>query len=118
MATERLIIAINQTLQKMNQTQYVNCTNKKLNQFVFSCPILMLIEYEEKHDKIRHHICWKICKYYEILESKKWHKHQPWPIPKAKGATILWDLVIQTDKEIKRNRPAIVVKDYKRKHAF
>ena len=43
---------------------------------------------------------------------------QPESIAKAKGASILYDFVIQTDRKIKSNRPHIMVKDYKRKLGF
>ena len=49
------------------------------------------------------------------MESEKGYKHQPEPITEAKEALILWNLAIQTDRKIKRNRPDIVVKHNKRK---
>ena len=54
------------------------------------------------------------------MDFEKWYKHQPGPITEAKGANILWDLAIQTDrkKTTKNNRPDIVVKYYKRKTCF
>ena len=36
----------------------------------------------------------------------------------AKGVTILWDFVVQTDRKIKNNSPDEEVKNYKRKRAF
>ena len=46
-----------------------------------------------------------------MLECEKWHKYQLEAIIEAKGAIILWDVGIQTDKKIKSNRPDIIVKD-------
>ena len=46
------------------------------------------------------------------------YKHQPEQITEAKGATILRDFAIQTDRKIQTNRPDIAVKDYKRKTCF
>ena len=37
------------------------------------------------------------------------------PITNTKGATIAWDFAIQTDKNIKSNRPHTVLKNWKRK---
>ena len=54
-----------------------------------------------------------VCKYCSILDCKKEHKYQSEPITEAKGVIILWDLAIQNDRKIKRNRLDIVVKDYK-----
>ena len=36
----------------------------------------------------------------------------------AKGATILWDIVIQTDRKIKSSKPDIMVKNYKKNIPF
>ena len=47
------------------------------------------------------------------MNCEKCYKHQPEPISETKGATILSDLPIQTDRKIKTNRPD--VKDYKKK---
>ena len=50
----------------------------------------------------------KVIEYIGILDCEKLHKHLPEPIRKIKGATLLWDLVIQNDRTIKSNRPDIV----------
>ena len=50
-----------------------------------------------------------------ILDCEKWYKHQQEPKTEAKKVTILWHFVIQPDGKMKRNRPDIVIKDYKRK---
>ena len=53
------------------------------------------------------------------MDREKGYKPQPEPITEAKeAATILWDFAIETDRKIKRNRPDLVVKDYKRKTYF
>ena len=42
-----------------------------------------------------------------------WSACEPATVTENQTATILWDMPIQTDKEIKANRPDIVVKDKK-----
>ena len=82
------------------------------------CPvakILTPIEYRERHEKIVQYIYLKACWYYRILDCEKWYKQQPETITEVKGASILWDFPIETDRKLKRNRPGLVVKDYKRK---
>ena len=61
----------------------------------------------------QHYIHLKVCKYYGIMDWEKCYKHQP--ITEEKGATIIWDFAIQTDRKIKSNRQDIVVKGYNRK---
>ena len=48
---------------------------------------------------------------------KKLYKHQPESISESKGTTIIRDIAIQTNRNIKRNRPDMMAKDYK-KHVF
>ena len=49
------------------------------------------------------------------MDCENEYKHQPEPITEANDIIILWDFAIQNDRKIKRNRPDLVVKDYKRK---
>ena len=50
---------------------------------------------------------------YHIKVQDRHYKHEPATVRENQTATILWDMPIQTDKEIKANRPGIVVKDKK-----
>ena len=45
----------------------------------------------------------------------KYYEHEPKTVTENNEATILWDMPIQTDREIKANRPDIVVKDKKQR---
>ena len=58
-------------------------------------------------------IHWTICKHYSIKVQEKHYEHEPTTVTENQTMTILWDMPIQTDKEIKANRPDIVVKDKK-----
>ena len=89
-------------LKNPDQTQYVDCVNKKnesIEHLMSNCCTLTAIEYEEMHDKRGHYIYLKVSKYYGILDCEKWEKHQPKPITESKGATILWEFTIQTYKK-------------------
>ena len=54
---------------------------------------------------------WLLCKKFEIECEDKWFSHQPEPVLENEKCKILWDLAIQTDKEIEHRRPDIVVID-------
>ena len=41
----------------------------------------------------------------------KWYEHEPQTVTERANITILWDMPIQTDREIKANRPDVVIKD-------
>ena len=45
-----------------------------------------------------------------MTTEKRWYKHTPEKVSENDRATILWDMPIHTDREIKANRPDIVVK--------
>ena len=48
-----------------------------------------------------------------IIVLRRDSNNEPATVTENQTATILWDMPIQTDKEIKANRPDIVVKDRK-----
>ena len=71
---------------------------------------LLLITKAQQSSSLYH---WEICKNYNIEVTDKYYEHKPTTETENKEATILWDMPIQTDKEIKANRPDIVVKNKK-----
>ena len=56
-----------------------------------------------------------ICKELNINVEEKWYEHEPQTVTERDNITILWDMPIQTDREIKANRPDIVIKDKQEK---
>jgi len=70
-------------------------------------------EYIQRHNKAPAYLHWTICKHYNIKVQDKHYEHDPATVTQNQTATILWDMPIQTDEEIKANRPDIVVKDKK-----
>ena len=45
-----------------------------------------------------------------IDTSEKWYEHEPQTVTDKDNITILWDMPIQTDREIEANRSDIVIK--------
>ena len=64
----------------------------------------------ERHDKALIYIHWHICKHYKIELTDKWYDYKPNTVTEGRNVTILWDVPIHIDKEIKLNRPDIIVK--------
>ena len=66
-----------------------------------------------RHNKAASYIHWKICKEYNINVADKWYENTPETVTENEDetCTILWDMPVHTDKEIKSNRPDIIVKD-------
>ena len=50
-----------------------------------------------------------------IDTNEKWYKHEPQTVTEKDNITILWDMLIQTYREIKANRPDIVIKNKQEK---
>ena len=61
----------------------------------------------QRHNKAAAYLHWTICKHYNIKVQDKQYEHEPATVTENQTATIyiLWDMPIQTDKEIKVNRP-------------
>ena len=85
--------------------------DESVEHIVSGCPVLAKKEYLERHDKALIYVHWNICKYHQIDVRNKWYDHEPEKVVEGKDATILWDMPIITDKEIKANRPDIVIKE-------
>ena len=72
-------------------------------------------EYLHRDNKAATYLHWNICKEMNIDTNEKWYGHEPQTVTEKDNITILWDTPIQTDREIKANRPDIVIKNKKEK---
>ena len=52
---------------------------------------------------------WEICKKYGLPASEKWYDHRIETVMENEEVTVMWDMKIQTDKEIEHCRPDIVI---------
>ena len=86
-----------------------------IDHIVAGCPELAKTEYLHRHDKAASYLHWNMCKELNINVEDKWYEHEPQTVTERDNITILWDMPIQTDREIKANRPDIVVKDKQEK---
>ena len=76
------------------------------------CPVLAATEYIWRHDRIDKYIHLQMCKEFNIeTTTDKWYEHQPPDVVENEEVSILWDMPIHTDREIKCNRPDMVVKN-------
>ena len=79
------------------------------------CPELAKTEYLHGLDKAASYLHWNICKELNINVEEKWYEHEPQTAAERDNITILWDIPIQRDRDIKANRPDIVIKDKQEK---
>ena len=122
--TEGLIIAAqDQSLPTKNYQAHVSKTIKDdkcricktkpetIDHLISGCSTIAATEYLERHNKIGRYIHWKICKEFNIPVTDQWYKHTPADVVENESTTVLWDFSIHTDREIRANRPDIIVKD-------
>ena len=86
-----------------------------IDHIVAGCPELAITEYLHRHVKAASYLHWNICKELNINVEEKWYEHELQTVTERDNITILWDMPIQTDHEIKANRPDIVIKDKQEK---
>ena len=93
------------------------CNNydETIDHIVSGCPILAPTEYIHRHDKAASYIHWKICKHFQLPAADKWYEHQPTTVAENNKVTVLWDMPVNTDREIKANRPDIIIKNKEEK---
>ena len=84
-----------------------------VDHLVSGCPERAKTEYIQRHNKAAAYLHWTICKPYNVKVQDKHYEHELVNVTENQTVTILWDMPIQTDKEIKANRPDIAVKDKK-----
>ena len=70
-----------------------------------------------RHDKVCTHLHYSICKALGIVTADKWYTHMPKPVCEEGDVTVLWNQAVHTDREVTANRPDIIIKNKKRKHA-
>ena len=74
--------------------------NETVSHIVSECSKLAQKEYKRRHENVWKYIQWKLCKKYNIDSKARWYEHSPKGIVESNSIKILWDCVIQCDKEI------------------
>ena len=87
------------------------CDKKKetISHFVSECETLAQKEYKRRHNNVARTVHWKLCGKYNLKRSEKWYEHVPEGVVENEEVKILWDVMIQCDREIKARKPDIVV---------
>lgn len=76
---------------------------------VSECKMLAQKQYKNwRHDRIAQVIHWELCKKYNMEHAEKWYEHKPEGVIENENVKMLWDMKIQTDREIEHSRPDIL----------
>ena len=62
-------------------------------------------EYLQRHDRVTSFITWILCKNFNLPHTEKWYEHTPQQVIESTEITILWDVIINVDRNIEANRP-------------
>ena len=73
------------------------------------CKKLAQKDYKRRHGNNARIVHWKLCGKYNLKRSEKWYEHAPEGAVENEEVKILWDAMIQCDREIKVRKPDIAV---------
>ena len=99
-------------IDKTAQSPLCRMCHKKsetISHIVSECEKLAQKEYKRRHDNVARIVHWKLCGKYNLKRSEKWYEHAPEGVVENEEVKILWDVMIQCDREIKARKPHIVV---------
>ena len=75
-------------------------------------------EYLDRHNNVARYIHHALCDTYNIQTESKWHLHRPTEVIMNKNIELLWDMTLNTDRQIGANRPDIVLRDKTAKKTY
>ena len=96
-------------IDKTAQSPLCRMCDKKSETISHICEKLAQKEYKRRHKNVARIVHWKLCGKYNLKRSEKWYEHAPEGVVENEEVKILWDVMIQCDREIKARKPDIVV---------
>jgi len=90
--------------------------NETTDHLTLGCPSLAKNEYLMRHDKVCTHLPYSICKAWGTETTGKCYTHMPEPVYEEGDVTVLWNQAVHTDREVRANRPDIIIKKQKREN--
>ena len=89
--------------------------NETISNIASECENFAQKEYKRRHDNVARTVDGKLSGKYNLRGSEKWYEHAPERIVENEEWKILWDVMIQFDREIKARKPDIVVANNKKR---
>ena len=83
--------------------------SETISHIVSECEKLAQKEYKRRHNNVAGVVHWKLCGKYNLKKSEKWYEHAPEGADKNEEVKILWDVMIQCNRESKARKADIVV---------
>ena len=85
--------------------------SETIDHIISGFEVLAKAEYIERHNKTAAFVHWNICNDLGIKTGDNWYEHQPDTVTNTDTHTVLWNMAVQTDRNISTNRPHITIKD-------
>ena len=89
--------------------------NETVSHIVSECTVLAQKEYLKRHNNVCQYIHWRLCKKFDLEATKHWYEHKPKGCVENEKVKVLWDFVIQFDREIIARKPDIILIDRENK---
>ena len=89
-------------IDKTAQSPLCRMCDKKsetISHIVSECEKLAQKEYKRRHDNVARIVHWKLCGRFNLKRSQKWCEHAPEGVVENEGVKILWDVMIQCDRD-------------------
>ena len=99
-------------IDKTPQSPLCRMCDKKseaISDIVSECEKLAQKDCKRRHDNVARIVQWNLRGKYNLKESEKWYEHAPEGVAENGEVNILWDVMIQCDREINARKPEIVV---------
>ena len=79
---------------------------------ISGCPVLAKTEHITGHNNVAAYDHQSICKHYNIDTKGNWYELPPKTVEENDMVTILWDMLISTDRARSHNRPDIAIENH------
>ena len=89
--------------------------NETVSHIVSECTVLAQKEYLKRHNNVCQYIHWRLCKKFDLEATKNWYEYKPKGCVENEKVKLLWDIVIQCDREIIARKPDIILIDKENK---
>ena len=83
--------------------------SEAISHIVSECEKLAQKDYTRRHDNVARIVQWNLRGKSNLKKSEKWYEHAPEGVAENGEVNILWDVMIQCDREINARKPEIVV---------
>ena len=103
---------VKRRIDKTPQSPLCRMCDKKseaISHIVSECEKLAQKDYKRRHDNVARIVQWNLRVKYNLKKSEKWYEHAPEVVTENGEVNILWDVMIQCDREVNARKPEIVV---------